>query len=63
MQVDYVCNACGGNDVSRDAWADWDVAVQRWVLRTAFDYAHCHDWECETRLVEVAAATREPNDG
>lgn len=53
MPVAYVCNTCGGDDVSRDAWADWDVSEQQWVLRTAFDYAHCHRCDCETRLVEV----------
>jgi hypothetical protein len=26
---------------------------QRWVLRTAFDDAHCHRCEAETSLVEV----------
>jgi hypothetical protein len=60
MAVDYVCNVCGGNDVSRDAWADWDAGTQDWVLRTAFDHAHCHTCEFETRLVEVDRETREP---
>ena len=53
MKVDYVCNVCGGNDVSRDAWADWDAATQHWVLGAVFDYAHCHDCDGETRLEEV----------
>jgi hypothetical protein len=60
MAVDDVCNVCGGNDVSRDAWADWDAGAQLWELRTAFDYAHCHTCEGETRLVEVELKTREP---
>lgn len=53
MVIEYVCNMCGGNDVSRDGWADWDANDQRWVLRTAFDYAHCHICDRETTLVEV----------
>lgn len=53
MPVALVCNMCGGDDVSRDAWADWDIGQQQWVLRTAFDYAHCHRCDCETSLVEV----------
>jgi len=52
MKVENVCNRCGSNNVSRDAWADWDVKSQQWVLRTAFDYAHCHDCDGETRLIE-----------
>jgi hypothetical protein len=26
---------------------------QRWVLRTEFDYAHCHRCDTETSLVQV----------
>ncbi|HEX8401031.1 MAG TPA: hypothetical protein VF628_04935 [Allosphingosinicella sp.] len=39
--------------MSRDAWSDWDVKAQQWVLRVAFDYAHCHRCDCETSLKEV----------
>jgi hypothetical protein len=52
----YVCNMCGGNIVTRDAWAEWDVAEQEWVLGAAYDYAFCHDCQAETRLVEVELA-------
>jgi hypothetical protein len=51
-KVRIVCGTCGSEDVSRDAWGEWDVDAQRWVLRTVFDYAHCHVCDCETRLVE-----------
>ena len=53
MPVTYVCSTCGSDDVSRDAWAEWSVGEQRWVLRTEFDYAHCHRCDRETSLVEV----------
>ncbi len=53
MRVAYVCNMCGGNVVTRDAWAEWDVAGQEWVLGAAYDYAFCHECQEETRLVEV----------
>lgn len=52
-RVGYICNACGSDDVSRDAWADWSISEQNWVLRTAFDYAHCHRCDAETSLIEV----------
>lgn len=52
--VDYVCNMCGGNTVTRDAWAEWDAAAQDWVLGAAFDYGHCHDCDGEARLEETA---------
>ena len=51
--VTYVCNSCGSDDVSRDAWSDWDIKAQQWVLRVAFDYAHCHRCDCEASLKEV----------
>lgn len=50
MRVSYICKTCGSDNVSRDAWADWDAREQQWVLRCAFDYAHCHDCDGETRL-------------
>jgi len=56
----FVCGNCGSDDVSRDAWADWDTREQEWVLRCAFDYAHCHRCDGETRLVgvEVESSSR-----
>jgi hypothetical protein len=63
MAVDYVCERCGGGWVTRDAWADWDVAAQDWALGAVFDQAFCHDCEEETNLVEVDLSTREPTGG
>jgi hypothetical protein len=52
MKVEYICNVCGGNSVTRDAWAKWDTAAQDWTLSATFDYAYCHNCEDETRLEE-----------
>jgi hypothetical protein len=54
-----VCNVCGSDEVSRDAWADWDVTNQEWALGAVFDYAHCHKCDGETRLIEVELSDRE----
>jgi hypothetical protein len=62
-RVDYACERCGGNSVTRDAWTAWDSEGQDWTLGAAFDYAFCHDCEEETNLVEVDLATREPTGG
>ena len=51
-----VCSRCGSDDVSRDAWADWDSAKQQWVLRCAFDHAHCHKCDGETSITEAELA-------
>lgn len=47
------CSECGSDEVSRDAWADWDPKTQQWVLGAVFDYAHCHRCDCETSITEV----------
>lgn len=52
-KVRMVCSYCGSEDVSKDAWADWDVDRQEWVLRTEFDNAHCHNCDGETSLTEL----------
>ena len=51
-KVQMVCETCGSTDVSRDAWGDWDVEAQHWVLRTVFDYAQCHACDSETNIEE-----------
>lgn len=52
-RIDIICGTCGSKNVSRDAWADWDVHTQQWVLGAVFDYGHCHDCDGESRLQEV----------
>ena len=52
-KVQMLCGTCGSTDVSRDAWGEWDVKAQKWVLRTVFDHSHCHTCDGETRLVEA----------
>jgi len=52
-RVQFVCETCGSTLVTRDAWAEWDVSTQEWVLGAAFDYTFCHACEGETHLAEV----------
>jgi hypothetical protein len=36
------CPNCGSEEgVRRDAWAEWDVAKQEWVIQNVFDHAIC----------------------
>jgi hypothetical protein len=58
MTVTYACSMCGGNTVTRDAWAEWEVKEQEWVLGATYDYAFCHDCQEDTRLVEVEIELR-----
>lgn len=51
--ISIACSVCGSNNVSRDAWADWDVASQAWVLGALFDQGFCHRCEDEQNLLEI----------
>lgn len=51
--VRIICHTCGSELVTRDAWAEWDVDAQDWVLASIYDYAFCHNCEEETRIEEV----------
>ena len=47
-----VCAHCGGTNVMRDAWADWNEDTQDWELGNVYDAAHCDDCDGETRIEE-----------
>ena len=53
-RVEHACERCGATSVTRDAWAEWDVAGQSWVLSEIFDFAFCHQCHRDTKLVERA---------
>ena len=53
--IEHACAHCGSVAVTRDAWAEWHVADQAWVLAETFDFAFCHECHRETRLVERPA--------
>ena len=44
------CFRCGSAWVARDSWAYWNPASGLWELETAFDDAHCHVCERDTKL-------------
>lgn len=44
------CNECGGNNVAKDALAEWCPNTQQWVLAYVTDEsAYCRD--CEQTIV------------
>jgi hypothetical protein len=51
--VRMVCRDCGGEDVTREAWAVWDVGAQEWVLGAVFDHAFCHRCMIAAQLEEA----------
>ena len=52
-KVIYVCGRCGSDNVSKDAFVDWNVTKQEWnIVRAVYDEATCHDCGDSTHLVE-----------
>ena len=56
-RVTYVCENCGSDLVTLDAWAEWDVDEQEWTLGATYEHTFCHKCEAETHLVQVELAT------
>jgi hypothetical protein len=52
--VTYVCKACQGANVLKDAFAYWDAFDQEWKVQATFDKgAVCEDCDSPTSLVEM----------
>jgi hypothetical protein len=51
-RIRIICGECGGTNVRRDAWAEWDERHQRWVLGSVFDQGFCEDCGDERSLDE-----------
>lgn len=53
-KISMRCRTCGSADVMRDAWAEWDDALQAWVLGAVFDAAFCATCEADTSIDEIS---------
>ena len=53
LPVRIKCTECEGENVRRDADAEWDVEAQEWVLVAVYDSATCDDCGRETTLTET----------
>lgn len=54
-RIEIACDWCAGTDVARDAWAEWNVERQEWVLGLVTDDGWCFRCECARGLVGRAA--------
>jgi len=52
-RIVMVCEKCGSPNIVRDAWANWSVETQEWVLGNTFDHCECEDCEGETHVSEI----------
>ena len=50
MAIEYACERCSGTGVTADAWMEWDIPRQAWVVATIFEYGFCHECSRATRL-------------
>lgn len=57
------CGKCGSDEVTRDAWAEWNVAAQGWGLGAMFEHAFCHRCQAATRIVEAPLAGAGTGEG
>ena len=51
--IKIACSKCGSFDVRRDAYVEWDIEQQKWVLSTIFDDGACMDCEDSSKLIEI----------
>ena len=59
-KIKYICSQCGSDDVLSDAYAEWDVIGQHWLLQNTFDKgAYCNACGGETSLDGVALSEEE----
>lgn len=55
-RLHMICATCGSTEVRADAYAEWDVETQDWVLRSVFDQKVCEACESESSLLEIDEA-------
>lgn len=51
-RVKKLCANCGSENIVKDAWAEWDIDKQEWVLSTFFDDTFCQDCESHYNYAE-----------
>lgn len=44
-KIRKVCSYCGSTEVLKDAFAEWSVEEQTWVLHSCYDESYCNTCE------------------
>lgn len=57
MQM-FICPRCGSSEIERDAFAKYDVGLQKWVLSGVLDHMACSKCD-EDNIVEVKIERKE----
>jgi hypothetical protein len=56
-RVTYLCERCGSDLVTLDAWAEWNVEQQQWVFGATYDHTFCHKCDGETHAMGFVLAS------
>lgn len=44
-KINKVCQHCDSDEVVKDAWVEWDIDTQAYVLSQIFDASYCNGCE------------------
>lgn len=55
-----VCSKCKSTEIVKDAFAEWSVAEQTWVLHSVYDNTYCNSCE-ESCNLEDEEVCEEPS--
>lgn len=56
-KIKFVCRYCGSDNVSVDAYVDWNPEKQEWSdIRAVYESATCHECGDSCKLKEVPYA-------
>ena len=54
--INIVCEKCGSGNVVADAYAEWDISSQAWVMTAVCDTVVCGECEDYCRTIEERVA-------
>ncbi|MBC8315250.1 MAG: hypothetical protein H8E51_07080 [Bacteroidetes bacterium] len=52
-KIQIICAKCGSDDVMKDAWAEWSVETQNWILHSVYDNTWCEKCEENCKVIEI----------
>lgn len=51
-KIKYECPHCGSNALLKDAYASWNIELQKWQLEATYDTTICSLCESEVSPIE-----------
>lgn len=58
-KINIVCEKCGGTNIQHDAYANWDIDKQEFVLSAMARHNYCNDCEKEIDCKEIPINVKE----